>query len=63
MFDLLIILFFILKLPAFWLFSVESVVILLGENNLICLSDSGKLKFIKKLDYTPIAFCNYLINN
>lgn len=32
---------------------------LLGENNLICVSDTGKMRFIKKLDYTPVSFCNY----
>lgn len=42
----------------FMSFSHESLIVLLGENNLICVSDTGKMKFIKKLDYTPLSFCN-----
>lgn len=37
--------------------SSESLIVLLGENSLICVSDTGKLKFVKKFDYTPLCFC------
>lgn len=36
---------------------------LLGENNLICVSDTGKMKFVKKLDYTPLSFCKFFHKN
>ncbi|CRK93885.1 CLUMA_CG007412, isoform A [Clunio marinus] len=39
----------------------ESLIILLGENNLICVSDTGKMKFIKKMDYTPLCFCSFVV--
>ncbi|XP_029735561.2 protein PTHB1 [Aedes albopictus] len=41
--------------------NVESVIIVLGENNLLCITDTGKLKFIKKLDYSPICFHSFII--
>lgn len=34
---------------------------MLGDNNLICVSDTGKVKFIKRLDYTPVALCSFVI--
>ncbi|XP_063708995.1 protein PTHB1 [Culicoides brevitarsis] len=39
----------------------ESVIVLLGENNLICTSDTGKIKFIKRLDYVPVCLCSFVI--
>ena len=42
-------------------FSTESLIILLGENNLICSSDTGKIKFIKRLDYTAICLCSFVV--
>ncbi|XP_001659313.2 protein PTHB1 [Aedes aegypti] len=41
--------------------NVESLIIVLGENNLLCITDTGKLKFIKKLDYSPISFHSFII--
>ncbi|XP_062550917.1 protein PTHB1 [Armigeres subalbatus] len=41
--------------------NVESVIVVLGENNLFCITDTGKLKFIKKLDYSPICFHSFII--
>jgi hypothetical protein len=32
--------------------------VLLGILNLWTVTDTGKMKFIKKLDYTPLCFCN-----
>lgn len=34
---------------------------ILGEHNLICLTDTGVIKFVKKLDYTPISFFSFVI--
>uniref|UniRef100_A0A1B0DQ92 PTHB1 N-terminal domain-containing protein n=1 Tax=Phlebotomus papatasi TaxID=29031 RepID=A0A1B0DQ92_PHLPP len=39
----------------------ESVIIVLGEHNLFCLSDTGKIKFIKKLDYTAVCLHSFVI--
>ncbi|XP_059615295.1 protein PTHB1 [Phlebotomus argentipes] len=39
----------------------ESVVIVLGEHNLFCLTDTGKVKFIKKLDYTAVCLHTFVI--
>lgn len=50
--------YFSLFLNFFTHESNESLIILLGENNLICVTDTGKMKFVKKLDYTPLSFCN-----
>ncbi|XP_053676405.1 protein PTHB1 [Anopheles nili] len=36
--------------------NTESVIVVLGENNLLCVSDTGKVQFIKKLDYSPMCF-------
>ncbi len=36
-------------------------IIILGERNLYCLSDTCVLKFMKKLDYNPSCFCAYPI--
>lgn len=33
----------------------------LGENNFFCITDTGKVKFIKKLDYSPICFHSFVI--
>uniref|UniRef100_A0A336N0M3 CSON007645 protein n=1 Tax=Culicoides sonorensis TaxID=179676 RepID=A0A336N0M3_CULSO len=41
--------------------NTESLIVLLGENNLICTSDTGKIRYIKRLDYTPICFCSFVI--
>lgn len=44
-----------------FLLSTESNIVILGDNNLICISDTGKVKFIKRLDYTPTALCSFVI--
>ncbi|XP_058826875.1 protein PTHB1 [Topomyia yanbarensis] len=41
--------------------NLESVVIIMGENNLVCVTDTGKVRFIKKLDYSPICFHSFVI--
>lgn len=47
---------------AFHLFrSTESVIVILGEHNLICLTDGGVIKFIKKLDYEAVTFHSFVI--
>ncbi|XP_053665222.1 protein PTHB1 [Anopheles marshallii] len=38
----------------------ESVIVILGENNVLCVSDTGKVRFIKKLDYSPICFHTFV---
>ncbi|XP_057670640.1 protein PTHB1 isoform X1 [Diorhabda carinulata] len=37
-------------------------IVVLGERNLFCLFDSGRLNFMKKLEYSPICFEVYIIN-
>uniref|UniRef100_A0A7G3AQ71 Protein PTHB1 n=1 Tax=Lutzomyia longipalpis TaxID=7200 RepID=A0A7G3AQ71_LUTLO len=41
--------------------NTESVIIVLGEHNLFCFSDTGKTKFIKKLDYTAVCMHSFVI--
>ncbi|CAH0555835.1 unnamed protein product [Brassicogethes aeneus] len=41
----------------------ESSIMILGERNLFCLSDRGRLKFMKKLDYSPICFYPYTLDD
>ncbi|KAG5671675.1 hypothetical protein PVAND_001863 [Polypedilum vanderplanki] len=52
---------YILDMNTHQVSNTESVIVLLGENNLICISDTGKIKFIKKLDYTPLALCSFTV--
>ncbi|XP_053686775.1 protein PTHB1 isoform X2 [Sabethes cyaneus] len=40
---------------------VESVIIIMGENNLLCITDTGKVRFIKKLDYSPVCLYSFVI--
>uniref|UniRef100_A0A182JSH0 Protein PTHB1 n=1 Tax=Anopheles christyi TaxID=43041 RepID=A0A182JSH0_9DIPT len=40
--------------------NTESVIVILGENNLLCVSDTGKVRFIKKLNYSPICFHTFV---
>uniref|UniRef100_A0A182PG59 PTHB1 N-terminal domain-containing protein n=1 Tax=Anopheles epiroticus TaxID=199890 RepID=A0A182PG59_9DIPT len=42
-----------LDLQVHQISNTESVIVILGENNLFCVSDTGKVRFIKKLDYSP----------
>ncbi|XP_052859949.1 protein PTHB1 [Anopheles cruzii] len=41
--------------------NTESVIVVLGENNLLCVSDTGQVRFIKKLDYSPICFHTFVV--
>ncbi|XP_017775274.1 PREDICTED: protein PTHB1 [Nicrophorus vespilloides] len=43
--------------------SKEGFVVILGERNVVCLSDSGKLKFMKRLEYSPMCFTTYLLSD
>ncbi|CAG9853875.1 unnamed protein product [Phyllotreta striolata] len=36
-------------------------IVILGERNLFCLFDTGRLKFMKKLEYSPMCFETYVI--
>lgn len=38
----------------------NSIVIILGERNLHCLNDTGQIMYMKKLDYSPICYANYI---
>lgn len=51
----------ILNIMALPLTSTETVIVILGEKNLYCLTDLGKLKFMKKLDFVPICLHAYVI--
>ena len=33
--------------------------LLIGERNLFCLNENGKLRYMKKLDYDPSCFIPY----
>jgi Bardet-Biedl syndrome 9 protein len=37
----------------------QTLIIVLGERNLYCLSETCTLKYMKKFDYNPSAFCVY----
>ncbi|XP_049542801.1 protein PTHB1-like [Anopheles darlingi] len=50
-----------LDLSVHQISSTESVIVVLGENNLLCVSDTGKVRFIKKLDYSPICFHAFVV--
>nr|CAI5860311.1 unnamed protein product [Callosobruchus analis] len=41
----------------------ESWIIVLGERNLFCLKSKGKLKFMKRLEYTPVALYAFICND
>uniref|UniRef100_A0A182LY43 PTHB1 N-terminal domain-containing protein n=1 Tax=Anopheles culicifacies TaxID=139723 RepID=A0A182LY43_9DIPT len=49
-----------LDLQVHQISNTESVIVILGENNLMCVSDTGKVRFIKKLDYSPICFHTFI---
>uniref|UniRef100_A0A182RDK8 Protein PTHB1 n=1 Tax=Anopheles funestus TaxID=62324 RepID=A0A182RDK8_ANOFN len=49
-----------LDLQVHQISNTESVVVILGENNLLCVSDTGKVRFVKKLDYSPICFHTFV---
>lgn len=34
---------------------------ILGENNLISMTDTGKVRFIKRLDFTPVCFTSFIV--
>lgn len=39
----------------------ETLIMVLGERNLFCLSDTGKIKFVKRFDFTPLCFFTYIV--
>lgn len=39
----------------------EAWIMILGERNLFCLNSKGKVKFMKRLDYSPICFNVYVL--
>jgi Bardet-Biedl syndrome 9 protein len=41
----------------------ENFIIVLGERNIFCLSDIGKLKYMKRLEFSPICFTNYSLSS
>ncbi|KAJ3626277.1 hypothetical protein MTP99_016789 [Tenebrio molitor] len=41
----------------------ENFIVVLGERNIFCLSDIGKLKYMKRLEFSPICFTNYSLND
>ncbi|XP_044755143.1 protein PTHB1 [Coccinella septempunctata] len=41
----------------------EFVVMVLGEQNLYCLSEAGKLKYMKRFDFSPLCFVSYVLDN
>ncbi|XP_063927791.1 protein PTHB1 [Zophobas morio] len=43
--------------------SRESFIMVLGERNMFCLSDIGKLKYMKRLDFSPTCFINFSLND
>uniref|UniRef100_A0A182XPB6 PTHB1 N-terminal domain-containing protein n=1 Tax=Anopheles quadriannulatus TaxID=34691 RepID=A0A182XPB6_ANOQN len=49
-----------LDLQVHQISNTESVIVILGENNLLCVSDTGKVRFIKKLDYSPVCFHSFV---
>lgn len=44
-----------------YIFSDESVIMILGEKNLISMTDTGKVRFIRRLDYTPVCFTAFIV--
>ncbi|XP_044271066.1 protein PTHB1 [Tribolium madens] len=43
--------------------SRETYIMVLGERSIFCLSDSGKLKYMKRLEFSPLNFINYFLND
>lgn len=42
--------------------SKENYIIVLGERNIFCLNDIGRLKYMKRLEFAPICFSNYFLS-
>lgn len=40
----------------------ETHILVLGERNFFCIKESGSLNYMKKLDYSPICFTNYILS-
>ncbi|EFA12827.1 Protein PTHB1-like Protein [Tribolium castaneum] len=38
-------------------------IMVLGERSIFCLSDIGKLKYMKRLEFSPLNFINYFLND
>lgn len=43
-----------------YVFRSESMIIVLGEYHLFGISDNAVVKFIKRLDYSPICLCTFV---
>ncbi|XP_044732129.1 protein PTHB1 [Chrysoperla carnea] len=43
--------------------SFEDYIVILGEHNLYCMNDLGKLKFMKRFEFIPLCFHPYLLEN
>ncbi|XP_058466212.1 protein PTHB1 [Malaya genurostris] len=50
-----------LDLSVHQISNLESVIVITGENNLICVTDTGKIRFIRKLDYSPVCFHSFVV--
>lgn len=42
-------------------YSDETIIMILGENNLISVSHTGVLLFVKRLDYGPMCFYPFVV--
>ncbi|XP_055380072.1 protein PTHB1 [Condylostylus longicornis] len=52
---------FILDVTQVQVTNDKAVIMILGEHNLISVSDEGRLQFILKLDYAPKCFCSFVV--
>ncbi|KAL3267708.1 hypothetical protein HHI36_006839 [Cryptolaemus montrouzieri] len=52
----------VIELNVLELSTKEYVILILGEKNLYCINDWGKLKFIKRLDYSPLCFTSFTLD-
>lgn len=41
--------------------SDQAVIMILGENHFISIADDGSVRFIKRLDYSPMCFHCFII--
>ncbi|XP_045474293.1 protein PTHB1 [Harmonia axyridis] len=53
----------ILEMNVQELATKEYVVMILGEQNLYCLNLYGKLKFMKRFDFSPLCFTSYVLGD
>ncbi|XP_055613146.1 protein PTHB1 [Uranotaenia lowii] len=50
-----------LDLSVHQISNTESLIVILGENNILCFTDTGRIRFVKKLDFSPICYCSFVI--